>query len=364
MDFSAFLSVPMRKHTKKPKFRQVEPEPIEEFVILTQPDEPEEDKKLRLLVKERSEMKFRTHEPKLRALDNLEEASLEDEWDGEKEAVRMRVSWRIVCGSLATIILFLLVVGLIKAPEKDEVVISKNEPTQAAESKKERLEPEARKTIEVIHGAVMRFHAASSVEAMLKEVRHPERIGPLMEQYYSKKPLQASEVSLVEGLNPLTIGTRSEFWVVLTRHHSGEQGIVVVEVSGPDRVKVDWETFVCYQPMVWDDFVKNRQANFREDFRVYVQHDDFYNYEFGDSERYQAYKLSALNGEEVLYGYVERKSPLYEAMEELLVRKSGQPAPMLLRLYLPGGLQSKSGVLIEKLIAPRWLVVDEKEVTE
>lgn len=364
MDFSAFLGVPMRKHKKQPELRQVEPEPIEEFVILPPIHQPEEEKKLRLEVKERSEMKFRTHEPKLRELENTEEASLEDEWDGKKEEVRVRAGWWIVLGAIATAILSWLVVDFIRTPNKDDAVILINPSTQAAESKEERIDREARETIEAIHGAVKRFYAAANLEAMLEEVRHPQRVRPLMEDHYARKPLLASEVSLVEGLNPLTIGTRSEFWVVVTRHHSGEQGKVVVEVSGPDRVKVDWETFVCYQPMDWDEFAKKRPANFKGDFRVYVQSDDFYNYEFADSDKYQSYKLSALNSYEVLYGYVQRDSPFYQEMEDLLARSSGQPAPMLLRLHLPEGLKSRSGVLVEKLLTPRWLVVDEKEVME
>jgi len=35
---------------------------------------------------------------------------------------------------------------------------------------------------------------------------------------------------------------------------------------------------------------------------------------------------------------------------------------MLLRLNLQEGLQSKSGVLIEDVVAPRWLIINSREV--
>ncbi len=356
MDFSAFLESPMRKHKKTPELRQVEELPKEDLELLPET----EQKKTRLEVKDRSELKFRSHEPVLVEMDQVEDISPEDDWDTESPQ-RRDLGWWIALGVAVLVCTIWLTIELNKS---GPVAAAVGQKVGTAETKEERDEREAKETIASIYRVVNLFYAADTPDEMIQQVRHPERVRPLMETHYSRKPLRASAVSLVEGMNPLTIGTRSDFWVVQTRHESGDQGKAVVEVLGPHHVKVDWETHVCYQPMEWDDFVKNRPANYRGDFRVYVERDDFYNYEFQDNQIYQSYKLSTLNSHEILYGYVKRDSPAYRLIEESLLQNDGRPAPMMLRLHLPEGLESKSGVSIEKIMTPRWLVIDEKEVAE
>jgi hypothetical protein len=105
--------------------------------------------------------------------------------------------------------------------------------------------------------------------------------------------------------------------------------------------------------MNWDQVVKSRPAPYRGDFRVYVALDSFYNYEFEDSDKYQSFKLTALNSEEVIHGYVVRGSEAFRVIELSLKQNGNKKVPMLLRLNLQEGLQSKSGVLIEDVVAPR-----------
>ena len=362
MDFYAFLGLSMRKHRKQPELRPVEPAAVEEFVLLPNADESTEKSHVRLEVKNRSQMKFRTHEPKVQEVGSFSEPSFEDAWAVEKKVARLPPGWKWVIGLVLALFLGWMVAVFFRVPEPMGMPLFTRTSAKTSDRNEVQLEQKARQTIKSIYATVDRFYAAASLDEMLKEVRHPERVRPLMEEYYSKTPLRASEAPMAEGLNPLTIETRSDFWVVLIRNESGEQEKVVVEVAGPDDIKIDWETFVSYQPMDWDAFVKNRPADFRGDFRVYVERDDFYNYEFAKSDEYQSYKLRAKNSHEVIYGYVRRDGPLYPLMEKSLLNGEGQPVPMFLRLYLPEGLQSKSGVVIERLLAPRWLVIDEKEL--
>jgi hypothetical protein len=137
---------------------------------------------------------------------------------------------------------------------------------------------------------------------------------------------------------------------------------LVVEVNNPRDAKVDWETYVCWQPMEWDRFVKDRPEGYRGDFRVFVERDQFYNYEFADSEKYQAYRITALNSQEVMFGYAPRNGEIYQVIDQLLTRNNNQKVPMLLRLHLKEGLKSKSGVVIDGIVAKQWLLVESPEV--
>jgi hypothetical protein len=150
--------------------------------------------------------------------------------------------------------------------------------------------------------------------------------------------------------------------VVLITLDSGLEGKLVVEVNNPRDAKVDWETFVCWQPMEWDRFVKDRPEGYRGDFRVFVERDQFYNYEFADSEKYQAYRITALNSQEVMFGYAPRNGEIYQVIDQLLTRNNNQKVPMLLRLHLKEGLKSKSGVVIDGIVAKQWLLVESPEV--
>jgi hypothetical protein len=226
---------------------------------------------------------------------------------------------------------------------------------------KDRAGREASQTIATIKDVVRKFYRSSSVDEMSKYVRHAERVRPLMEDYYSEKTMKSVEVISIENLNPLTIGNRGGYWSIIAKLDSGVNALVV-EVNNPSDVKVDWETHVYSQPMKWERFVKDRPKGYRGDFRVYVERDNFYNYEFADSDKYQAYKITALNSYEVIYGYAPRDGKAFREIDPLITQNQNQKSAVILRLYLQEGLQSKSGVLIESIVAPRWLLLDSPEV--
>ena len=95
---------------------------------------------------------------------------------------------------------------------------------------------------------------------------------------------------------------------------------------------------------------------------MYIEFENFYNYEFKDSEKYQAYKLTSLNSHEVIYGYAARDGQAFREIDKLINQNKNRKLAVMLQLYLQEGLQSKSGVLIEQFVAPRWLILDSPEV--
>lgn len=359
MDFSAFLGLPMQKKDDQPKLRTVDESPEREVSPLDGQAMGENEEKVRLEVKDRSELKFRTHEPKLEEWAGQDDSTLEDEWNTHKEPTRVHMGFWIMIGLifLAGIAWLAFEISHLKQQQ-----INAREERVREKEREEQSERDALQTIATIKDAVRQFYGAKSVDEMSGYVRHAKRVGPMMVDYYSKNPVMASEVVAFIDMNPITIGSNGGFWVILTKLSSGVDGKLVVEVNSPTDAKVDWETHVCAQPMDWERFVKERPAGYRADFRVYVEREDFYNYEFGDSEKYQAFKLTALNSYEAMHGYALRDGQAFRVIDELLTKNGNQKAPVILRLYLQEGLQSKSGVLIEEIVAPRWLIVNSPEV--
>lgn len=370
MDFSAFLGPPMQKKDVQPTLRTVDEGPDGEILSAEGEVAAGNEAKVRLEVKDRNELKFKTHKPKLDEWVEREEATLEDEWNTEKEPTRLHVGFWVAIG-LVFVAGIVWLVFEITQPREEKIseqvdLVSLIEREEQAErlERLERAEQDALQTIETIKNAVRQFYGSGSVDAALQTVRHAERVRPMMEAHYKEKAMEACEVVSFVDLSPLTIESRGGFWVVLTKLSSGADGKLVVEVSSPVDVKVDWETHVCAQPMDWERFLKDRPAGYRGDFRVYAEFDNFYNYEFADSGKYQAFKLTALNSYEVIYGYAPRDGQAFRVIDELIRQNGNQKVPVMLRLYLQEGLQSKSGVLIEQIVAPRWLLLDSPEVSK
>jgi hypothetical protein len=364
MDFSAFLGLPMQKNNDQPKLRIVD----ESSEWVNMPSDPQlmddvdklgsDEKAVRLEAKDRSELKFRTYETKLEEWVDQEDVTLEDGWNANRVPTgRYKRIW-IAIG----LILFLGIGWMVfDSFQVKEIELAAQGDSQSSQEHKDQAGREASQTIATIKDVVRKFYRSKSVDEMSKYVRHAERVRPLMEDYYSEKTMKPSEVISIVDLNPLTIGNRGGFWSIITKLDSGVNTLVV-EVNSSSDVKVDWETNVCSQPMDWERFVKDRPKGYRGDFRVYVERDNYYNYEFADSDKYQAYKITALKSDEVIYGYAPRDSKTFREIDRLITHNKNQKYAVILRLYLQEGLQSKSGVLIESIVAPRWLLLDSPEV--
>jgi hypothetical protein len=363
MDFSAFLGSPMKK---KDDFTIIQPsDDGSEADFMSSDGQPMGDTEeiVRLEGRDRNELKFRTHEAKLEERVSQDDLTVEDEWNTpvvKKASEPNHKGFWILIGVILLVGMAVLAYEISKLKGKEKVVVVNT--TQNITKAEEHSEIEARQTIATIQDTVKKFYASSSVDEMMQYVRHADRVGEALKRHYTDDPPSASEVVNYLDMQPLTVGSNGGFWVVLTKSNTGLEGKLVVEVYSPTDVKVDWETFVCAQPMKWDRFVKERPAGYRGDFRVYAELDNFYNYEFEDSEKYQSFKLTALNSEEVIYGYVARNSESFRVIDQSLRQNGNQKVPMLFRLNLQEGLQSKSGVLIEEVVAPRWLIANSPDV--
>ena len=84
-------------------------------------------------------------------------------------------------------------------------------------------------------------------------------------------------------------------------------------------------------------------------------------HEFADSSRWNCYRLTALDGDETLFGYAMADSEVAKSIVNLLNQNQGRKTSLILRLSVPEGVLSRSGVVIEKLLSPRWIYLDPPE---
>jgi len=313
----------------------------------------------RLEVASKDELKTRSNDPDVGSLIERNVEHEEAPWETPVQAKGLPWGWMalVACAFAAGIIWSLVKVG---RSEQHRDGLLEEAKTILEKVKDEEMEAET--IIASIEKVVENFYDSRSVDELLRYARHPERVKPLMERHYGGSPPVPMRLQGISSLDPLTIEKRANFWMVVCELEGGGSGQLLVEVLSPQVAKVDWETFVCYQPMEWDRFAKERPGGYTGDFRVYVEADNFYSHEFEDSELFACFRLTALDGEEVLYGYVNRGTPLARKLESQVAENNGQAIPMILSLYVPEGARSKRGVAIRKLVAPQWMFVDSPEI--
>jgi hypothetical protein len=217
---------------------------------------------------------------------------------------------------------------------------------------------EATQLVERVEEVVAAYLRAETIETILPWVRHPERVRPMIEEAWKIEPKQRLKYERMTLFQPANM-ERKAFWVVRAEVEEGEMQSLLIEQTGESEVKVDWETHVWRQPMPWNEYFANRPDSGALDFRVWAVPDQFFNHEFSDARRWKCFRLTAKGSEEHLFGYALAGSEECQEMETLCQSAAGQKASLLLRLRIQEGSVSPRGVVIERVVAPRWAIVDD-----
>jgi len=212
------------------------------------------------------------------------------------------------------------------------------------------LSEEEKAALAVVNG----FTNAKTTEERLKFVRDPERVEPLMREWYAR---QDSTEELPEGKAILRdkFQDQGRFFIRLAVEFPGiDRRIFLVEQQAKDQFKLDWETAVGYQPQSLADF-KADKARKPADFRVTLRYSDYYNYHFADREKYHAVELAYPGREFSLIGYIDRSRPWAPELIEKM--ESGVWPGLIVRLKYPeGDIEDERQVEILSIVSPTWLL--------
>ena len=285
------------------------------------------------------------------------EISVDDhiEWESpqEKEALSL---WSPLNWISALVFLVFLVAGLSLTPwwtrdretsAPDSAAVSREEPTATE------LGMKLESKIDRAHQTIRDFLRAQTVEGKRPFVRHPERVFPLMINWYSSHDHHGWEVTEFEMMATTTINLRP-FWVSLVFVDGGPPQTVMLEDTA-EGLKVDWEAFVGYSRMSIADFIENR-PEVSVDFRVYATPSDYFLGGYDESE-FACLKLECRNQSEALYGYVDRTSSF---AAEILGATYGQVRkPLQVSLEFPDSGEvdgyAQNAVAIRGLVSMNWI---------
>lgn len=288
--------------------------------------------------------------------ENVRYDDSETKWDTETEVVgtsSVPMGLFVVIGLVFLGVLAWVLMGNEDQEVEDDKVVN-NE-------RVERLErAEAERKHNEMNDMIRSFLKAETIEQMLPYVRHPERVEPLMRDYYGRHQMESKNFIRVK--NYKIIPLESKPFLAMTAICEGDSTRLLIEDSDPVPL-VDWETYVCYQNVSIEDYVKNRPTD-SVLLRVYAQQDSFYSFEFKDVSEYEAYQLDFLESDEYLYGYVKRGTKEYSKFVDLFphegtaeMRKSylnPNKRPLVLRVRFLENSKASRSVFIEDVISSIW----------
>lgn len=183
------------------------------------------------------------------------------------------------------------------------------------------------------------------------------RVAPLMRDFYEVQ----------KGADPVPNGliSKARYSIdgveILYFRYNGNRSSGTVEVAmrrgNEGRFLIDWESLAGYGEMSFEKFREQRPAK-PVLLRVFARQFEYYNFEFSDASKYLCVKLSSPDGEQSIYAYAERSSPLGDWLSTSLVG-TGPTATLgfTVRVAFPPEAQSSQCVQLLEVVASRWLVM-------
>ncbi|GAA5481693.1 hypothetical protein [Haloferula sargassicola] len=310
----------------------------------------------RLVAKE--EAAKREKQPELDALleENRIDLDPESDWKEQEGSKPVPHGWFVIIFTLIAAAILTSVFYLTRPEDQQEAEISRAAAIESIqESKADEKEAEA--LVDNIRSTVEHFTEGRTVEDMLPWVRDPERVAPLMRDWEKRHPIAPPRLTFFGGVAPVLKTQDREMWRAEYIGPDESRLSLLVQVMENRKPKVDWETFVCYQPMDWDEYVAERPSK-PMDFRIYLEPDagHLYAFEFRDDSQWRGYQLTTRNSTDFLIGYVPRDGELDQLFERMLVANRGKAA-LILTLRVPEEAKTLRGVYIDQLVSDNWVIL-------
>jgi hypothetical protein len=284
---------------------------------------------------------------------------LEDEEEAGNETVPMGWFVLLVVGLLGVLgwVVFQTMTGDPGGVSAENVGLANplgndgDRPKSAGDTEAERREAEAH--FEQMEIVVAGFLKAKSPEEMLKWVRHPERVAPLMKSHYARNAIESLTFKSTDEYHIASLESKP-FIALKVRVEEQREGVPILLEDGPDGMLVDWESFVCYLPMNPEDIAELRPTE-PVSLRVYAHRDTFFTYEFSDEREYDCFRLNFRGSETILYGFVKKGTILErEFLKIFPVGKVNYKKPLMISARFLKGGEAKNSMLIEDLESTMW----------
>ena len=219
---------------------------------------------------------------------------------------------------------------------------------------------------EEVSGVIKNFLEAKTVDELVGYVRRPERVGPLLRQYYGIHTYEPWQYKALPASNELM--HHKKYIVAVIQLDAEDDSIGAIEQSRiialeqtEDGFKVDWESWVGYSEISWELFKSQRMTDPYE-FRALVGRDNYYNFKYQDFMDWRCYQIRDPEEEYRFWGYVGANSEVDKALQRALLRTPYTYAVVRLR-YPTGNPLDVDGRQVEivELIEEGWVKREDND---
>lgn len=212
-----------------------------------------------------------------------------------------------------------------------------------------------------VEAAVKGFLNSGTITERLKFCRDPERVRPLMVNFYDGEEIEAEGM---ESLNKAEVSYRDDFLTLVVRTADFLQypiALVKIGIGEDVRYLVDWESWVGFCDLTPEEMRAGKPTT-PITMRVIVSPENYYNYGFSDDKEWGAFRLELRDSTFSFLGYAKRNSEVEKALAQ--VQKSKKQSPFVVKVVYPPKARSQEQVEIVEILSSGWILEVNQEDDE
>ncbi len=202
--------------------------------------------------------------------------------------------------------------------------------------------------------AVERFLGATTVDELLAVTLRDRYQQDRIRDYYRTRELKPKVAKQVASGGRIV--KNGDLWATDVIFSDNSRRPITVQ-RGENGYRVDWESWVGYSEMTWED-IREARTMTPVLFRVLCSKVEYYNYGFGDEGKWASFRLESPDREHTLFGYVARRSE----EEKRLVQygdKEGKPRAFIVKIRFAED-SGPDQVIIDEVLSTGWSAVGDK----
>lgn len=201
---------------------------------------------------------------------------------------------------------------------------------------------------------VSRFATAATPEDFLPFIRDRGRVEPLIRKFYTKdNPWTPLALAKKPDLSSLAV---HRSFVVFDIPRQDFSTVPIALEQTPQGFLVDWESFVAYSDLSWAE-LRHQRPRQPVMLRAVLRPIDYWNMDFPSAETHRCFQLSDKHGDNILYGYVRKGSPVEARIAKTLLTASF--INVVLHVKYPETSTNDRQLEITDVIEKGWIFRDD-----
>ena len=207
----------------------------------------------------------------------------------------------------------------------------------------------AKETFAAAGVVIGKFLNAPTYKERLEFVRDRKRVEPLMKEFYSRNP--DGPIQFREPEEGWRMSPYESFLITTVITQDFKRIATAVELQKDGKFLVDWESFVGYSEIPWDQMQEKKPT---KPFLVRVRASigDYYNYGFTD-DAWACVQLQDKTHEHTIYGYVDLEDEVLDDLKSMMTLRGA--THLTLKLVHAGEGKGKNQFLIKEAVAKGWV---------